>query len=64
MRNTLQYPVTKDEIVKILDDLHDSFDSNLIGDIRPLAVRKLRRFVLETMPDALYDDIDPRSGKC
>ena len=63
MRNTLQYPVTKDEIVKILDDLQNSFDPNLIGDIRPLAVRKLRRFVLETMPDAFYDDNDPRSGR-
>lgn len=62
MRNTLQYPITKDEIIDIIDQTVASFDKNLIGDIRPLALSKLRKFVVEKGPDVFYEDFDKRSN--
>src|SRR3546814_5603374 len=56
MRNLMQYPITKGEIVQILDETIKSYNPDLIGDIRPYAISRLRKFVLETMPDAFYEN--------
>lgn len=61
MRNTLQYPITKDEILDIIDQTISSYDISLIGDIRPLALAKLRTFVIDNAPEFFYEEFDPRS---
>ena len=39
MRNIVQYPVTKEEIVMVLSSIKDSInDEELIGDIRPYII--------------------------
>lgn len=38
MRNLSQYPMTHEEAIRILNRIKDTFDPNLIGDIRPYAI--------------------------
>lgn len=62
MRNTLQYPITKEEVIKAINvALEKAFDPNLVGDIRPLALTKAKKFIIEHGPDFFYEDFDPRS---
>ena len=44
MRNLLQYPITLDEKIKVLEELRETClyeDTSLIGDIRPVALREI-----------------------
>lgn len=53
MRNTLEYPITKEEIVECLDDVIASLlygtssSSSPIGDMRPLLLAKAKEIVLK-----------------
>lgn len=62
MRNVLQYPVTKQEVIHAIDEaLRTTFNPDLIGDIRPLALTKAKEFIIEHGPELFYEDFDPRS---
>lgn len=38
MRNLSQYPMTHKEAISLLTRIKESFDPNLIGDLRPYAI--------------------------
>lgn len=62
MRNTLQYPVTKQEVLRSLEQaFNDEMAKGLIGGITPLAIRKAMEFIEEHGPDYFYETLDPRS---
>lgn len=41
LRDLLRYPITKEEIISLLQDVDDSLDHQLVGDIRPGIVQSL-----------------------
>lgn len=45
MRNLLEHPVTKDEIVLCLLALTVDFDPDLVGDMRPMLIREAIKHV-------------------
>lgn len=64
MRNTLQYPVTKEEIIAAINSAIDyELSKGLIGGITPLALTKAKEFIMENGPEEFYEDFDPRSKK-
>lgn len=62
MRNTLQYPVTKDEVIAALERAAESeLRSGRIGGIDPAALMMAKEFIAENGPDIFYEKFDPRS---
>lgn len=62
MRNTLQYPITKDEVINALDSaIEDHLSSGLVGGIQAAALIKAKELVLKQGPDFFYEAFDPRS---
>jgi len=49
MRNTVEYPITKEEIIACLDEFAEQVDranSHLCGDMRPLLLAKAKEIIL------------------
>lgn len=62
MRNTLQYPITKDEVIRSLEQvIEDELAKGLIGGIVPAALIKAKQFISENGPEFFYESCDPRS---
>lgn len=62
MRNILQYPVTKDEVIQALEGaIEYELSKQLIGGITPTALIKAKEFIIRNGPDEFYEDFDPRS---
>jgi len=53
MRNTMEYPITKEELIDTLSECCKYFPDDLVGDIRPLILSKLLDKI-----DQIYDIID------
>lgn len=51
MRNTLQHPVTKEEVLKALDDAMVALASDRIGDIRPHALQQAKTWLEQFGPE-------------
>lgn len=47
MRNILQYPMTIEEAISILEGFKESCDPRLVGDIRPYALDWIMEKLLE-----------------
>lgn len=47
MRNILQYPMTYQEAIDILNEIKHECDPNLIGDIRPYAIEWIKEKLRE-----------------
>ncbi|MCK9529535.1 MAG: hypothetical protein M0R77_03085 [Gammaproteobacteria bacterium] len=62
MRNILEYPITKDEVIDAINEAIAYWTNPLsVGDIVPLALTKAKEFIIENGPDEFYEDFDPRS---
>lgn len=62
MRNTLQYPITKEEVISALSQaIEDELAKKLIGGIRPAALIKAKEFIVNQGPEIFYESFDPRS---
>lgn len=62
MRNTLQYPITKEEVISSLSQaIEDELAKHLIGGIRPAALVKAKEFIAKHGPEIFYETFDPRS---
>jgi hypothetical protein len=49
MRDTVRYPVTKDEILECLDNMLNDLSytkTGLVGDMRPLLISKAKDIIL------------------
>lgn len=63
MRNTLQYPITKEEVISAIDQaVTAELDKRLIGGITPAALIKAKEFISQNAPDFFYESFDPRSS--
>lgn len=52
MRNTLEYPVTKEEVISALEDATDVLiEKGNIGDIRPHALEKAKEWLRAHGPE-------------
>lgn len=45
MRNTVEYPITLSEVIECLRQFQDSCDPDLIGDMRPLLLKRAIQIV-------------------
>ena len=61
MRNISQYPITKQEVLKIIDDTVAGYDHSLCGDIRPYAMRRLKEFLEHNMPETFEEPLNLRN---
>ena len=58
MRNTLEYPVTKDEVIDAISEAMWEFafeKTNRVGDIRPYALRMAREWIKKYGPEFFND---------
>lgn len=63
MRNTLQYPITKDEVISALENaITEELGKRLVGGIRPAALVKAKEFILAHGPEIFYEPFDSRSA--
>lgn len=47
MRNLIEYPVTTEEILELLDALKMEFDGDLMGDMRPAILMEAAKRICE-----------------
>lgn len=64
MRNTLQYPVMKAEVIRAIDEaITAELAKGLIGGISPAALTKAKEFIIKHGPELFYEEFDSRSEK-
>lgn len=56
MRNLLEYPITHDEVIDVIDYLYrDAAEEMRCGDLRPMVIRSLKTLAGKYMPEILDD---------
>jgi hypothetical protein len=62
MRNVLEYPITKAEVVSALyRAVENELRSGRIGGIDSAALMLAKEFIIDNGPEIFYEKFDPRS---
>ena len=62
MRNILEYPITKAEVVAaIYNAVENELRSGRVGGIDAAALMLAKEFIIDNGPEIFYEKCDPRS---
>ena len=62
MRNILEYPITKAEVVAaIYNAVENELRSGRVGGIDTAALMLAKEFIIDNGPEIFYEKCDPRS---